>query len=74
MKPHIVDFTPVSRFTLYPRLFTERMILILLITNTAFLLFNTIGDLITFYFSSSNDCNDFFRHVNSYPTFSFIRK
>ena len=74
MKPHIVDFTPVSRFTLYPRLFTERMILILLLTNTAFLLFNTIGDLITFYFSSNNDCNDFFKHVNSFPRFSFIRK
>lgn len=74
MKPHIVDFTPVSRFTLYPRLFAERMILILLITNTAFLLFNTIGDLVVSYFSSNNDCNDFFKHVNSFPMFSFIRK
>jgi hypothetical protein len=74
MKPHIVDFTPVSRFTLYPRLFTERMILMLLITNTIFMLFNTIGDLVVSYFSSDNDCNDFFKHVNTYPRFSFIKK
>jgi hypothetical protein len=74
MKPHIVDFTPVSRFTLYPRLFTERMILTLLITNTVFILFNTIGDLIVYYFSSDNDCRDFFKHINTYPRFSFIKK
>lgn len=75
MKPHIVDFTPVSRFTLYPRLFAERMIIFMLLTNTFFLLFNVTGDMIMEYLSSDNeDCHHFFSVINSYPRFSFLRK
>lgn len=75
MKTHIVDFTSASRFTLYPRIFAEKMILFMLITNTFFLLFIITGDLLVNYLSSNNNkCYRFFSGNNIYPGSSFIRK
>lgn len=58
MKNHNIDFTRQSHFTLYPTLFTEKMVIMQFLFTTLFVLFIIIGDYI---FSKTESC-DLFPH------------
>lgn len=67
MRNFVVDFSRVTRYSLYPTHFVIRMIFIQLIFSTAFILFLVAGD---FYISyTTRDYCELYSKNNTFQTF-----
>ena len=70
MRNFVVDFSRVTRYSLYPTHFVIRMIFIQLLCSTAFILFLVIGD---FYISyTARDYCDLFSKNNTFQPSNFL--
>lgn len=74
MRSHTVDFSAIQRFQLYPTIFAERMINILIFTYLLMIIFIILSDLIITNELYKNNCDHLHSILNSKPTLMFLKK
>ena len=71
MRNFVVDFSRVTRYSLYPTHFVIRMIFIQLLCSTAFILFLVIGDFYISY-TARDYCDLFSKTHNTFQPSNFL--